>query len=145
MSSTFFSFFEKLSDGAVDFTFAQKGDDQPVGQAHDLIPGIAEALFDAILIRAVGVGHGDLAVLDGNGIGAAVRGDGEFLIDPKIHDADHIALAADLGPGGRFIAGGKQHQHQAKDKNSADQDDPVFIFHSRPPQIKHDVILPVSV
>ena len=83
----------------VHFGLVQEGNDQPVGQAHDLGSAVAEAPVHAVVVRAVGLGDGDGPIFDGDGVAAAaVRFHGELLIHPQINDVDHLAVAGDFGP-----------------------------------------------
>ena len=75
-----------------------------MGQAHDLLARVAEALLYAVPVGAVGVGDGNFSVPDGDDVGAAFGGDGKFLIHMQIYDPDGFSLTDDLRlRGGRRI------------------------------------------
>ena len=69
MSSINFKNFEKiLSNCRVDFLLLHKLDHQFVGQAHDVRASAAKSTVHTVMIRAAGLGDGDLTVLNGDGV-----------------------------------------------------------------------------
>ena len=76
----FKKYFKKLSNHKIDFRFANESDNKTVGETYDLVSGIAETTVHTVTIGTVCPGNGNLAVPDGNDIGAGLVGDGEFLV-----------------------------------------------------------------
>ena len=75
---------------------AQKFDDQIVGEADNGGAAAAKSTLNAVLIRAVRLGYGDLYILYGNDIvTAACCIQDEFLIHPQI-DGDDLITGLDL-------------------------------------------------
>ena len=96
---------KNLSNRKIHFGFTQKGDHQAVGKTYDLGTGIAESTVHAIAVRAISPGDRNLAVPDGDDIGTAVIGDGEFLVDPQVNGADDLTMGGDFGHGRRSAVG----------------------------------------
>ena len=98
MSSINFKNFEKiLSNCRVDFLLLHKADHQFVGQAHDVRASAAKSTVHTVMIRAAGLGDGDLTVLNGDGVVAAVcRFNGKFLIHIQTDGAQDLPVAEDL-------------------------------------------------
>ena len=125
------NFFAKLSHNRVNHLLAQKPDYQPVGQAYDLGTPVAEASCHAVAVGAIGLGDGNMAILDGNGIDAAIRGgNGKFLIDPKIYGFQDFSLAGDFRIPGRICwQEQKNTESQTYCQNNSQQQNPCFSTH----------------
>ena len=68
------------------------------------------------MVRAVGLGDGNAAVPDGDGVAAAVFGsDGELLIHPEVYGFDDCAPAADFRKIGSIS--GQQQENAQSEKN----------------------------
>ena len=133
-----------LMSHEIHFGFLCKLDHQAVGQADDGGAGIAEAPVHTIMIRAVGLGDGDLSVPDRDGIAPAPgRGNGEFLVPGQGNGPHQPPVGVDLGMDGGIC---RQQQGQAggdaQHKDQADEQDPVFCLHkasSLPGVIFHSI------
>ena len=118
---------KNLSDHKIYLGFAQKRNDQTMGQTYDLGTGIAETTIHAIAVGTVSPGDGDLAVPDGDDVGTGLVSNGEFLIDAQIQGADHTAVGGDLSHSGRGRSGHeKQAQSDASNDQTKKQDGPIF-------------------
>ena len=98
-----------------------------MGEAHNLCAGIAESTIDAVAIGAIGPGDGNLAVPDGDDVGAGIIGDGEFLIHPQVDGTDDLTVGGDFGHGRR--GGGDQKikaQTHAPKHQTKKQDGPIL-------------------
>ena len=98
-----------------------------MGEAHDLGARIAETTVHTVAVRAVCPGDGDLAIPDGDNIGAGVIGDGEFLVDGQINGAEKLTMGANFRQGRRGTAlHEKQAQTHTYDNQTKKKDDPIF-------------------
>ena len=113
------------SNGCIHFLLAHEADDQPIGQAHDVRASRAVAPLHAVVVRAVGPGDGDLAILDGNGV-LAVHG--EFLIDHQVHGFHGFTLGGDLGEPGLLLPEEGKAEEDAGGTDDRKEKDPGFCF-----------------
>ena len=79
------------------------------------------------MIRAVGPGDGDLAVLDGDGV-LAVHG--ELLVDGQVNGLDRLTPGDDPGEGGLLPAHQGKAEEDAGGGDDRKKNDPVFRFQS---------------
>jgi len=99
-----------------------------MGQTHDLLAAVAEALTDAVLVGAVCFGDGNLPVFDRDRIVTAVRGlKHHFLIHTKI-DSGGFAAIFYLCQFRWCVLCGQQNQHKAQCQNCAENQNPVLAF-----------------
>ena len=87
-----------------------------MGQTHDLLAAVAEALTDAVLVGAVCFGDGNLPVFDRDRIVTAVRGlKHHFLIHTKIDSGGFAAIFFCANSDGAFCVGSRtSKRHSAR-------------------------------
>lgn len=100
---------------------------QPVGQTSDGGAAVFRAHGHADVVRAAGLGHGDFAVFDLDGVGAAVvAGKGEGLVPGQVQNRDHPALLDHRHLMFRFLGPEEpEAETQAQDQGDGNEPHPI--------------------
>ena len=114
-----------LSHRSIHFLVLQKFDDQPVGQADNVGAPGAVAPLHAVVVRAIGPGHGNLAILDGDGV---LPVHGELLVDHQVHGFHGFPFRGDFGEPGLLLPQQGKAEENTGGTNDRKQKNPGFRF-----------------